>query len=382
VTDWIGLGYVATAVNASPDIIQSMGPIRIVAPQVCFGLDYPENDPDLVYAKQLIAGCRNIGLDVAGWGWCCNPNIAASEGAYHASVCEELGLLKFVANMEEPFDAHGNSSDARMFAPDYYAEAFVEEAPDVALGLTTTPRWGSSGNEMRSVGATIMPQAFTCEVPSATIPACVEHARSWGWSDDVIRPLVQVYQTNGVRPDPGVYNADAERYGVGVCPYILEQAFDGEGVDMIRTLAPSITRPPQGAPEPPEPIPPTPSTKPPDLPFKRALYPPDAKAKGKTPSVDGPDIVAVKRAISRAGYWKWQSFDDTYSNGFSHGKGPGIDSGMTGFQVAHVLAPGTAPTGWYGSATHEVLRTFILPTGPNTGQYAFDAKACELYRSA
>jgi len=55
---------------------------------------------------------------------------------------------------------------------------------------------------------------------------------------------------------------------------------------------------------------------------------------------------------------------------------------MERFQRDHVLAPDVKPTGWYGSASHEALRLFIIPSGPNTGQYAFDAYSQSLYRSA
>jgi len=202
---------------------------------------------------------------------------------------------------------------------------------------------------------------------------------------------VQVYKTNGVRPSATTYNEDAANCNVGVVPYTLEQALDGEGQEMLKTLGPSILREPAETPVPPEPEPepPHPPESPPDLPFKRALYPPDAKAKGKTPSPDGSDIVAVKRAVSRAGgsksgntgYWKWQSFDDTYSNGFSHGNSAN-GSGVEGFQADHVDLKGKPPSGWYGSTTHEALRTFVIPSGPNKGQWAFDSKACQLYRSA
>jgi len=267
-----------------------------------------------------------------------------------------------------------------MWAPDKYADSFHRAAPNVTLGLTTTPRWGSSGNGFRAVGSTVMPQAFTGEVPSATIPACVDHAKAWGWDIAHIRPLVQVYKTAGVRPSATTYNEDAANYNVGVVPYTLEQALDGEGQEMLRTLGPSILREPaESAPPEPE-VEPPPSSSPPDLPFNGPLYPPDAAAKGKTPSPDSAQIVAVKRAVSRAGFWRWQSFDDTYSNGFSHGRegdGPGVE----GFQGAHVDLEGKAPSGWYGSKTHEALRTFKLPSGPNKGQWAFDQTAINLYRS-
>jgi len=374
-TNWIGLGFVATAVNASPEIIATT-PVTIVCPQVCFGMGYPENDPGLEATRQLISGCKNCGLGVAGWAWCCNPDRAEEEASYHAAIVGELGLSLFIANMEEPYDAHGNQSDPRMFAPDRYAQVF-RAVSSAELGLTTTPRWGSSGNGMRSAGAVIMPQAFTGDVPDATIPNCVSHAQAWGWTVDRIRPLVQVYAP---RPNADTYNADALACNVGVVPYVVEQAFDDEGMNMVKTLAPSIQRPPAPAPKPPEPIPPEPAKGPPEMPFKGALYPPDAKEKGKTPSPDSPQVVAIKRGISRAGYWKWQSFDDSYSNAFAHGgsSGPGVE----GFQGAHVDLKGKPPSGWYGSATHEALRTFVLPSGPNKGQWAFDATAVNLYNSS
>jgi hypothetical protein len=389
---WVGCGFVATAANASPDVVADMGVIRTMCPQIAFGFGYPENDPVLAATKELYDRAIFRGLGCAGWAWCCFPDRPDEEAEFHAQVVRDLGLTMFVCNMEEPYDAHGDSSNELMWAPDYYADAFRDACPDVEFGITTTPRWGSSGNQMRAVGATMMPQAFTGEVPSATIPACVDHAKSWGWTLDRIRPLVQVYKTNELRPDAGVYNADALAYGVGVIPYILEQAFDGEGVEMIRTLTPSIERPPAaGAGTTPPPVeevgepPPVEAIKPPtghapDLPFVRALYPPDAHDKGKTPSDDGPDVEAVKRAVSRAGYWKWQTFDQAYSNAFAHGgsSGPGLE----GFQHDHVDLQGKPPSGWYGSASHEALRTYVLPDGPNAGQYAFDQRACDLYRQA
>lgn len=386
---WVGMGFIATAANASPDVISQMGPIRGVCPQIAFGFGYPENDPDLAATKECFDRAIFFGFACAGWAWCCYPDRAAEEAEFHAGVVLSLGLELFVCNMEEPYDAHGDSGSPLMWAPDDYADAFRAAAPGVELGITTTPRWGSSGNQMRAVGATMMPQAFTGEVPSATIPACVEHAEAWGWTRDRIRPLVQVYKTNEMRPDAGTYNADADAYDVGVIPYILEQAFDGEGMEMIRTLTPAIERPPAASsttppveelPPPVEEVKPPAPAGAPDLPFARALYPPDAKSKGKTPSEDGPDVEAVKRAISRAGFWKWQAFDQAYSNAFAHGGSSG--PGMEGFQHHHVLDPHTEPTGWYGSASHEALRAFVIPDGPNAGQYAFDARACDLYRQA
>ena len=368
---WVGLGFVATAQNASPDLYASWG-MKGIAPQIAYGFSTPGNDPDLGYTRALLNGAISAGLFVAGWAWCDHWQEPEHEAEYHAEVAQSLGLPMFIANMEEPYDAHGDSTNPKMWAPDAYAQAFRAAAPDMELAVTTTPRWGSSGNGLRDAGACTMPQAFTAEVPGATIPAAVDHARSWGWDISTIRPLVQVYTTNGVRPDANTYNADAAAKGVGVVPYILEQAHDDEGREMISTLQPSILRPPSGAPpEQPEPEPPSPA---PDLPFKRPLYPPDAPQKGG-PSAPGSDIEAVRRATSRAGYAPWPQTSKEYSNDFAHGP-------MERFQRDHVLAPDVKPTGWYGSASHEALRLFIIPSGPNTGQYAFDAYSQSLYRSA
>jgi hypothetical protein len=223
--------------------------------------------------------------------------------------------------------------------------------------------------------------------------------QSWGWTVDRIRPLVQTYTTGGQFPDPNVYNTEAFTYSVGVVPYTVEQ-----GGAVIPTLKPSIQRPPTEGPVPipppdggDKPLPPDPGPGPTplDLPFARALYPPDAAAKGKTPSKDGPDVVALKRALSRAGngvgsaegwkasppkgFWKWdpQGWDDSYSNAFSHGGSRG--SGVAGFQQGLPMQP----TGWYGKATHEALVGYLIPQGfQHAGEWAFDAQAVSLYREA
>jgi hypothetical protein len=386
---WVGLGFCATSENAHPDQYKQWGPVQVVAPQICWGQRYPDIDPNLTHAKRVIQDCRNCGLTPAGWAWCNGPNASAAdaEARYHAKTALELGLTLFVANMEAPYDAGGNSSDPRYTMGNTYAAAFRQVASEaqVELGLTTTPRWASDGTGMRNAGAVIMPQCFTGEVTdgSAEINAAVPFMVSWGWTVDRQRPLVQTYATNGVYPDPGVYNDQSFTQSVGVVPYILEQA-DPDG---IKTMAPSISRLPAAGPPP---IPPDPDDggdrpidgggpPPLDLPFKRALYPPDAVSKGKTPSTDGPDVIAVKRAISRAGYWRWQQFDDTYSNGFSHGNsssGPGVQ----GFQAYHVAAQ---PTGWYGQKTHDTLVNFLIPQGrAHAGEWAFDQTAVNLYKQA
>ena len=114
--------------------------------------------------------------------------------------------------------------------------------------------------------------------------------------------------------------------------------------------------------------------------FPRPLYPPDAK--GKTPSVDGDDVIAYKRTISRAGRWKpWEpaSWDDSFSNAFSHGKGGNVgDSGVAGFQRQMNIDA----TGAIGEKTFNALRSARVPEGPHEGEMCMDANAANLIAAA
>lgn len=120
-----------------------------------------------------------------------------------------------------------------------------------------------------------------------------------------------------------------------------------------------------------------------DLPgMPRPLYSPDAAEKGKQPSVNGPDVEAVKRVVWRLGRWAGpaSNFDRAYSNGFSHGKsGNVIDTGMAGVQ----RQAGIEDTGWFGKATYDLLRTVLIPEGSSgpgiAGDYAMDAYAQSLF---
>jgi hypothetical protein len=117
--------------------------------------------------------------------------------------------------------------------------------------------------------------------------------------------------------------------------------------------------------------------------FVRPLYPPGAKSQGKTPSVDGPDVVAFKRTLSRLGRWKpWDpsSWDDSFNNAFSQGRGTGMvgDSGIRGFQRQMKLDA----TGWVGEKTFNSMRYCLVPTGPHAGELAMDSVAINLFQQA
>ena len=110
-------------------------------------------------------------------------------------------------------------------------------------------------------------------------------------------------------------------------------------------------------------------------PFIRPLYPPDAAKHGKQPSDDGADVQAVKRAVWRGGHWQRPAagFDDTFSNGFAHGKSGNVsENGLAGVQRQN----GIDPTGWLGEHTYNLLRSARIPEGlPNAGEPLFDQTA-------
>jgi hypothetical protein len=119
--------------------------------------------------------------------------------------------------------------------------------------------------------------------------------------------------------------------------------------------------------------------------FVRPLYPPDHK---DGPVADGPDVEAVKRAVSRLGRWPWPTdpdgvpFDRTYSKAFAHGKSGGNvgDSGVEGVQRQANIA---GASGNYGERSHHVLSYARIPAGlPHAGEFAFDDLARKLMADA
>jgi peptidoglycan hydrolase-like protein with peptidoglycan-binding domain len=97
---------------------------------------------------------------------------------------------------------------------------------------------------------------------------------------------------------------------------------------------------------------------PPSVPFTRTL------AVGCSDAVD---VIGVKRAISRAGFWQWQEFDDKYSASFA-------SLGVKKFQAAKRLAA----DGVYGKATHDKLRA--TRREGHAAEWAFDDTAISLMR--
>jgi len=100
--------------------------------------------------------------------------------------------------------------------------------------------------------------------------------------------------------------------------------------------------------------------------FKRTLYPPSAE---KGPVPNGDDVIAVKRAISRAGFLKWSDFDGVY--------GETISDSVAKFQKS----VGMDISGFYGEKTHSKLKATKVPKGAtHAGEDVFDQTAANLYK--
>lgn len=108
----------------------------------------------------------------------------------------------------------------------------------------------------------------------------------------------------------------------------------------------------------------------PNLKFKRVLHFGDK----------GDDVLAVKIAIARAGFWPWKEFDEIYHEEFGKGnKLPTrrIHQGVNGFK-RHV---GLNTNGIYDEKTHEALLNAKVPKGKtHEGEFVFDGRARALYR--
>jgi len=82
----------------------------------------------------------------------------------------------------------------------------------------------------------------------------------------------------------------------------------------------------------------------------------------------GQDIIALKRAISRAGFWPWTTFTPYYTKAFS--------KSVAWFQRGEKLVA----DGVYGPVTHEHLRKTHRVAHPD--EWAFDAVAIHLMNEA
>jgi hypothetical protein len=248
---FVGLGFVASYWNADPNTIAQLRAVTGLAVQIAWGTGPAERTEPEDELLAWVSNCKHAGLAVQPWGWCDARDVdhARAEGRHHAERCQKLAFDTWIANMEEPYDAHGDSGSPRYTMPAAYANGFIERAAELglelgALAITTTPRFGSSTADLASAGWVTMPQAFSGADPSATVSAVLDHMTAWGWPATLIRPLVQVYETNGKRPPAQPYLDESAAGRVGVVPYIVEQALDDEGRALLTALGPATMRAP------------------------------------------------------------------------------------------------------------------------------------------
>jgi len=106
---------------------------------------------------------------------------------------------------------------------------------------------------------------------------------------------------------------------------------------------------------------------PPSFAFKRVLYNADSD---KYP-MSGDDALAVKRALSRAGFIPWQDFNNVY--------GEQAIKGCKAFQQSVGITgnDGGPPQGNYGESTHKKL---LKAKAAGKHEWAFDAHSIQLYK--
>jgi len=103
-------------------------------------------------------------------------------------------------------------------------------------------------------------------------------------------------------------------------------------------------------------------------PFVRPLYPPSSPKK----SEGGLDVGAIKRGLSRMGFWLWQEFDDEYNQRFA-------TEAVAEFRKSVGLSKSLV----YDAATHARLAAAKVPKDlPHTGESAFDQTAVNLLEQA
>lgn len=126
-------------------------------------------------------------------------------------------------------------------------------------------------------------------------------------------------------------------------------------------------------------------------PYKKgkAVGPPHLPRVLRAPSKNGGelmrgfDVLAMKRAICKAGRWgEWEptNWDQNYYEVFSMGKGTGqvADSGVRGFQRQE----GITQNGVMDDATWQRLRRALVPEGPNKGRHVVDSVCISLIAKA
>jgi hypothetical protein len=208
-----------------------------IGPDLVAGLGY---QAAIIWAHSPVAAAwvdaaRRLNMKVAGWHRCTLPD-PAQDGQQAANTTLHLALDGYALNIEAEYDTFGNSNDTATLArTGQLLTAFHTVCPQVPLAAAVTPRWTGDHNALREHGCCLMPEAYPGEVPDATVKACVDFAELYGWLAADVRPLFQVYPTDGVRPSASQAIADAHTAGVRLTPYPIEASLDDQNT--LRMIA-------------------------------------------------------------------------------------------------------------------------------------------------
>jgi hypothetical protein len=327
---------------------------------------------------------RAEGWKLAGWGTYGQAATPETDAALAVGLVKELGLDGWVAN-GEAWAEGANISYSNRFIAEWKAEGGTGPLAVSCLS-SDTANWAREFDyeAWLAIGSAVMPQVYGNEHPGYTVAACLGMLEKAHVPQAELNLTFGTYESSGGRPLTVPYT-DYQGWSGPRTVYVGERTAVDGWPKLARVSARPGTPPKEEPPVPPakkwwEVAYPR-ATKPAydgDLPY--ALYPPDA-APGKTPTPDCPLTVAIKRAVSRGGRWPWGTFDDTFSNAFSHGKAGGnvADSGVAGVQRQQ----GIQASGWLGKGTFDALNWSFVPAGlPNAGAALFDGPALNLIRQA
>jgi len=154
------------------------------------------------YTQQL----QGYGFKVCGsqWGVGEDP-VGEAEAALGA--INTYGFDGWVMNGEKAYEGGGKSAA--------YAMRFRESRPHFPLGWTPEIRLNLDHSVLQRKGVFYMPQVYPGEISWLSLDYAVQWALEFGYKLENVGPLVQAYETNGVRPPATVYRDDARRLGLG-----------------------------------------------------------------------------------------------------------------------------------------------------------------------
>lgn len=217
-----GIGVVVTNGNIGPSELAKWG-ISHVLLHITEGLDLI--NPDEV--RYLVQAYKSAGFLVGGWGrtYARDPK---EEGRVLAQACVDYAMDSIGPNFEDEYGDYRSQEHYNRLVQ--YCEgmnsAWSLDRPRAAL---VTPFWIGHHNVLQVNNFCLMQEAFSAEVPRATIENCYRHATEQvepHWHRRDLIPLIQAYPTDGQYPNSIEYLNQALSAGVQVAPFAPESSLD------------------------------------------------------------------------------------------------------------------------------------------------------------